>query len=102
MQDWQSFSQRSQRLIDAIETYERENDIPPASLDDLIPDYLQAVPSTGMNAYPNFEYQTGPETQKLYYDNPWILSVFTPSGLINFDMMLYMPKAKLSRTWLRW
>jgi len=92
MAAWPSFTQRSQLLIDAIEAFERENDSPPASLNDLIPDYLNAVPSTGMNAYPNFEYQTGTETQKLYYNNPWVLSVFTPSGLINFDMMLYFPK----------
>ena len=87
----QSFSQRSQSLITAINEYERDHSAPPQSLNDLVPDYIPAVPSTGMMAYPEYRYHTGDEAKEQYADNPWALSVSTPSGGINFDMMLYFP-----------
>lgn len=87
----ESFVQRSQHLITAIKKYELDNSTPPQSLNDLVPDYIPAVPSTGMMAYPEFRYHVGDEAKKHYADNAWALSVFTPSGGINFDMMLYLP-----------
>ena len=91
MAGMRSFSQRSQSLINAINAYERDHSAPPGSLDDLVPDYLPAVPSTGMMAYPEYQYYTDDEAKEHYADNPWALSVFTPGGGINFDMMLYFP-----------
>jgi hypothetical protein len=87
----ESFAQRSQPLINAIEKYELDNSAPPRSLYDLVPDYIPAVPSTGMMAYPEFRYHVGDEAKEQYAYNAWALSVFTPSGGINFDMMLYFP-----------
>ena len=87
----ESFAQRSQILIAAIGKYERDNSGPPQSLNDLVPDYIPDVPSTGMMAYPEYGYHTGDEAKERYADNAWALSVFTPSGGINFDMMLYFP-----------
>lgn len=87
----ESFAQRSQTLISAIDKYERDNSGPPQSLDDLVPEYIPAVPSTGMMAYPEFRYHVGDDAKEHYADNAWALSVFTPSGGINFDMMLYFP-----------
>lgn len=87
----QSFAQRSQSLINAISKYELEKSAPPKSLTDLVPEYIPAVPSTGMMAYPEYEYYTGEVAIENYADNAWALSVFTPSGGINFDMMLYFP-----------
>ncbi len=87
----ESFAQRSQALITVIDKYERDNSVPPQSLNDLVPDYIPAVPSTGMMAYPEYRYHTGDEANEQYADNAWALSVFTPSGGINFDMMLYFP-----------
>jgi hypothetical protein len=98
MAAWRSFAERSQLLIDAIEMYEREHLVPPATLNDLVPEYVVSVPSTGLNAYPHFEYQTGADTKRLYINNPWILSVFTPSSIINFDMMLYFPNQNYPET----
>ena len=91
MAGMQSFAQRSQSLITAINKYERDHSAPPRTLDDLVPDYIPAVPSTGMMAYPEYRYHTGDEAKEQYADNPWALSVFTPSGGINFDKMLYFP-----------
>ena len=87
----ESFAQRSQALINAIKNYELDNNSPPPSLNDLVPNYIPTVPSTGMMAYPEYRYHVGDETKEQYADNSWALSVLTPSGGINFDMMLYLP-----------
>lgn len=92
MQGIKDFATRSHFLIAAIQEYERDHQSPPSSLGDLVPNYLDAVPTTGMSAYPEYRYHTGEEAKQEYDDNPWALSVFTPSGGINFDMMLYFPK----------
>ncbi len=88
----QAFAERSRTLIAAIEKYERDHAAAPSSLNDLIPDYLDAVPSTGMMAYPEYHYYVGAEAQHPYDQNPWVLVVYTPGGGINFDMMLYFPR----------
>lgn len=86
-----AFTVRSQPLISAIKGYERDHSSPPPFLDALVPKYLSSVPTTGMMAYPKYEYHTGPEAEQEYADNPWVLLVCTPSGGINFDMVLYFP-----------
>ena len=91
MAGMRSFAERSKPLITAINNYQQDHSAPPGTLDDLVPDYLSAVPSTGMMAYPEYRYHTGDGARKEYGDNPWALSVATPSGGINFDMMLYFP-----------
>ncbi len=42
-------------------------------------------------AYPEFRYHTGIEAKDRFANNAWALSVATPSGGINWDMMLYFP-----------
>lgn len=91
MAGMRSFAIRSQSLIQAIENFERNNSSPPQSLEDLVPNYLSTIPSTGMMAYPKYRYHVGDEAKEKYAGNPWALSVFTPSGGINFDLMLYFP-----------
>lgn len=91
MAGMKSFVQRSQTLIRAIENYERDYSGPPQSLNDLVPDYIPAVPCTGMAAYPEYRYHTGDMAKQQYAGNSWVLTVFTPSGFLNFDMMLYFP-----------
>lgn len=86
-----AFTHRSQPLIAAIQKFERDHSAPPKVLTDLVPDYLPAVPSTGMMAYPNYRYYTDDDSKKRYDGNRWVLTVFTPGGGINFDQMLYFP-----------
>lgn len=93
-----SFAKRSQSLIAAIEKYQRNHSALPRSLQDLVPDYLPEVPSTGMMAYPGYRYYVGDEAKQRYAGNPWALSVFTPSGGINFDEMLYFPNQNYPKT----
>jgi hypothetical protein len=55
----EAFVNRSHALVSAIHKYEQDHATPPASLEDLVPAYLLAYPSTGMMAYPNYHYFTG-------------------------------------------
>lgn len=83
-------AERSGPLIAAIKAYEKDEGYPPQNLELLVPKYLPHVPSTGMGAYPKYEYVVNAVAGK-FDDNPWVLYVFTPSGGINFDQFLYFP-----------
>lgn len=88
MSAFKSLADRSQTLIAAIRAYEEKHGRPPESLPALVPDFLPAVPSTGMGAYP--EYRYFPRATN-YRGNPWVITVYTPSGGINFDQFMYFP-----------
>jgi hypothetical protein len=81
---------RSAPLVEAIRSYEAKHGQPPPDLAALVPDFLPAVPGTGIGAYPEYTYYVG-EKARRFNDNPWALEVFTPSGGINFDTFLYFP-----------
>lgn len=82
---------RSRPLVRAIHEFEKERGAPPQALTELVPRYLAAVPGTGLAAYPDFELLSG-EKAAGHEGNPWVLSVRTPSGGINFDGLYYYPK----------
>jgi hypothetical protein len=92
MEAFRDFPARSQPLVRAIKSFEKDHGRPPATLKDLVPKYLASVPPTGMSAYPTYDYFTGADAMDRFAGNPWVLSVSTISGLINFDAMLYFPK----------
>ncbi|MGH7138161.1 MAG: hypothetical protein ACREHD_20615, partial [Pirellulales bacterium] len=87
----QAFTRRAQPLVTAIKAYERDHAAPPQTLADLVPKYIESIPTTGMMAYPEYEYHSGAEASERYAGNRWALSVATPAGGFNFDMMLYFP-----------
>lgn len=87
-----SWAKREQPLILAIHKYESEHSSPPPNLESLIPDYLPAIPATGMAAYPEYRYDTGDETKQDFFGNPWAVSILTPASFLNFDELLYFPK----------
>ncbi|MEQ8638404.1 hypothetical protein [Gimesia maris] len=89
---WEAFSHRSQPLIAAINDYERQHGAPPESLTVLVPDYLPAVPDTGMRACSEFQYFTGKDARQQYAGNPWALQVLPPVFGVGFDVVLYFPK----------
>jgi len=92
MQGIAAFAERSQTLITAIEKYEREQGQPPEALSELVPDYLPAIPRTGMKAYPQYLYFSGDAVRKRYAGNDWVLRVLTPTLVINLDQMFYFPQ----------
>lgn len=89
---WEAFSRRTQPLIAAINDYERQHGVPPESLTALVPDYLPAVPDTGMGACSEFQYFTGKDARQQYAGNPWALQVLPPVFGVGFDVVLYFPK----------
>lgn len=89
---------RARPLVNAIRQYESKHKVPPRSLNDLIPEHLSMVPSTGIGAYPSYEYATGSESRAASTDNTWILVVHTPIGLLNWDMLVYYPNQKYPAT----
>ena len=83
-------AERSEPLIRTIHAYEAKHGVPPLTMQALDPEFLAAVPQTGMGAYPDYRYAVGEEAQR-FSSNPWALYVLTPSGGISFDKFLYFP-----------
>lgn len=52
-----AFTERSKPLVSAIEAYRKDLGKPPASLKELVPAYLAAIPKTGLGACPEYSYQ---------------------------------------------
>jgi hypothetical protein len=91
MHGFAALAHRSETLVAAVKAYDAKFGRPPDSLEALVPDFISGIPSTGMRAYPKYEYLAG-EKAKPFDDNPWVLYVFTPSGGINFDQFMYFPR----------
>ena len=51
-----NLAKKSKPITNAIESYHKDHGKPPKSLDDLIPNYIDKVPGTGMIAYPDYHY----------------------------------------------
>ena len=79
---------RSARLVTAIEMYARDIGNPPKALSDLVPRYLDEIPRTGMPAYPQYAYQTGPGYCEK--DSPWSVSIIA-GDVLNWDVFFYCP-----------
>lgn len=81
---------RAQQLVDAITAYEAKNGRPPDSLDELVPDYLDRLPNTGVGNHPNFYYfKASPESHR---GNTWVLHGPCPSVVMAFDSFVYYPR----------
>ncbi len=88
MNAFAELAERSKPLVAAIHAYQQKRGRPPESLSSLVPEYISSVPTTGMGAYPKYEYLMDTTN---FHGNPWVLRVFTPAGGINFDQFLYFP-----------
>ncbi len=57
-------------IIAAIAQYESDNGSPPDSFQDLLPEYLNKVPKTGLREHPQFEYTRFSEAKQslIWYD----------------------------------
>jgi hypothetical protein len=82
------FASRSQTVVDAILQYERATGMPPASLSDLAPTYLAAVPKTGMAVYPDYGY--GATSGSCSIKSKWHLWVYV-NEFIDMNRLLYCP-----------
>lgn len=86
----QSIRTRAGPLIVAIEQFQVKNRALPDGLDELVPDYLPAIPDTGVGASPQFTYLPKPDPGK-YDGNPWVLFVNVSTGDLMQDLMIYYP-----------
>lgn len=75
---------RAKPLIAAIDSYEKKNGHRPSTLEDLVPNYLDNIPSTGMAAYPRFKYREREEEVPMLYV-PCSICFF------NWDIFFYRP-----------
>ena len=82
---------RGAPLIAAIEKYQAKEGKLPADVYDLTPDYLPAIPGTGVGSYPRYEYLTNSIASK-YGGNPWILSVDITSDSLTRETLFYYPQ----------
>jgi hypothetical protein len=80
------FASRSQTVIDAIEQYAQATGAPPASLADLAPTYLAAVPRTGTAVYPDYGYKATSGTCSI--KSKWHLWVYVRE-FIDQNQLLY-------------
>jgi hypothetical protein len=70
-------------LVAAIHDWRSETGAPPVSLDQLSVELKRGLP--------DYTYVVGPEAERLYHGNPWVLALDTATGLINWDQFLYYP-----------
>jgi hypothetical protein len=81
---------RFQPLINAIEHYQRDKGKYPDALTVLVPDYIEALPTTGMIGYSIYEYRL-PLKGSLY--NKYELSMFCGAYcFLNSDFFIYWPE----------
>lgn len=81
--------ERGEPLVRAIHQFTVQNGRPPESLDELTPQYLAALPGTGIGTSPEFHYVLGEPAR--YDGNPWVLLVHPPCLLMKFDSLMYFP-----------
>jgi hypothetical protein len=89
MKAFTELADRSRPLIEAIENYERHHGSPPRQLQDLVPQFLPAIPTTGLGAYPKYEYELIRDGET-WHRNPWLLWVDCTQGF-SFDKFYYFP-----------
>ena len=82
--------QRGQPIVEATLRYEKERGHPPATLQELVPDYLPSVPPTGSGAFPKWHYTPRPERP----GGRWSLSVHIGVILFDFKHLTFDPEGK--------
>jgi hypothetical protein len=87
MKAYELAGDRADVLILAIEHYIEATGEPPERLEQLVPDFVQAIPVR----LPLLEIVTGEAALKGFYGNPWALLFKAGSGL-NWDQLVYLPR----------
>lgn len=92
---FERLAQRSNGIIAAIHAYEAKEHRPPQSLADLVPEYLEVIPGTGIGAYPHYEYDA--ENFARENGTSWVLYVPCSEGLLDWDVFVYHPSRQYPR-----
>ncbi|GAA5494490.1 hypothetical protein Rhal01_00651 [Rubritalea halochordaticola] len=91
MAEFAALAKRSAPLVTAIADYTAQHGSPPENLQELVPQYLEEVPRTGIMAYPEYKYEVAPQAER-YHSNPWVLYIPCTSGGLNWDEFVYLPQ----------
>jgi hypothetical protein len=89
-----NLAEHADPLVGAVSHFALETGHPPSSLQELIPQYLSAIPNTGLRGCPYFAYEAldGEEAGPANVSTDgWELHVHCPTGMINWDMFLFRP-----------
>lgn len=87
MEGYERAGERAAVLVTAIEHYIEATGEPPQRLEQLVPDFIEAIPGR----LPPLEIVTGETALKGFYGNQWALLFKAGSGL-NWDQLVYLPK----------
>lgn len=87
MKAYELAGERAAVLISAIEHYIETTGAPPERLEQLMPDFVEAIPAR----LPPLEMVTGEAALKGFYGNQWALLFKAGSGL-NWDRLVYLPR----------
>jgi len=87
MEGYERAGERAAVLVTAIEHYIKATGEPPERLEQLVPDFVEAIPGR----LPPLEIVTGEAALKGFYGNQWALLFKAGSGL-NWDQLVYLPK----------
>lgn len=82
------FTHRSDTLIRAIDAFVHDKGMPPRTLEALVPDYMAAIPTTGMATGP--EYYFAPERGPCSVNNTW--HIWVSPHYPPLESLLYCPK----------
>jgi hypothetical protein len=78
---------RAERLIGAIQRYTAIHGRPPDTLPQLIPEFLDVIPTTGYSRFPHFIYVRLPSEGPRH----WELEVFCPWTFGSGDRIVFRP-----------
>jgi len=84
-------------LVDAIESYKRDQGVYPNDLNALVPKYLDKLPTTGMGNYTNLNYYVG-ERAESFEKNPWVVEIPVGYGM-GFNQFYYFPLQNYPSGW---
>ena len=87
---FKAITARGRPLVAAIKQHQAKQGTPPGSLDELVPDFIPAIPDTGVGAYPKYEYLRQPDPVK-YGGNPWVLFVNVSTDDQMQDLLIFYP-----------
>jgi len=79
-------------IVIGIDLFAKEQGRPPLVLEEMIPDYLDEVPNTGLRGCPDFAYEVLDDSVSDTAEaGGWELRVLCPAGMLNWDTYLYWP-----------
>lgn len=98
---------RAVPLIAAIDGFVAEHGRPPSDLGALVPDWIDAIPSTSLLTYPDFEYERSELRRESTFDvgglpDTWSLRIHCSRGVVNWDVFVYYPDGLYEGVGRRW